>query len=216
MSKPYLTKTNCLVTINDDTNYQNCIIIDAIRYKNLKIEEWEVVDYWLTDLAESDGKRYEPGEDGCYEWIRMKITDNPDSPIYHNDNKIYKNGDYIASTDNLIKEEVESLIKLYDVDTDYSPLRFFSICNLNECVCKLQKEFILKHIDRCGAVENCPDLNKYDKMYRDFLFVTSYILDFYIQEDEFELAEDILKQISTCSNLYCGSNNHTKNCGCNG
>lgn len=98
---------------------------------------------------------------------------------------------------------------------NYYSKEFFSIGQLNACVARIQKQYILKHIDDCGTLK-CRKGSDSDKANRDFLFIASYILDYLIVEEDFDQAEELLDRLKTCSGSLCNENNINKNCNCNG
>lgn len=112
--------------------------------------------------------------------------------------------------------KVENMMSLLESGllTDFFAEEFFSICNLNKCVSKVQKKYILEHADDCGSMR-CRKGSDSDKANRDFLFIASYLLDHYIQLRDFDQAEELLNTIQTCGSSLCGENANL-NCGCNG
>lgn len=120
------------------------------------------------------------------------------------------NGDELAVTRvNDLKPMLES-----EFIVDFYMEEFFSICNLNGCVAKLQKKYLLEHADDCGSTK-CKKGSDPDKANRDFLFIASYLLDHYIAMKDFDQADDLLKTIQTCSNSLCNDGANSS-CGCNG
>ena len=94
----------------------------------------------------------------------------------------------------------------------------FSICKLRNCLLKLQKKYICKHIQNCHEVI-CDDEDQL-RTYRDFLFVSVYMLENLICQQRYIEALTILSKISTC-NPICeeldttSTSNPVNDCNCN-
>lgn len=85
----------------------------------------------------------------------------------------------------------------------------FSMCKLQECLVNLQKKTLL---DTKNCLE-C-DTNTSIRYKRDFLLSALYVLDYLKDRKNYDEAQRILDNLSTCDNLCGDELNSNNNCGC--
>ena len=180
--------------------------------------------------------RYQPEVDGRYMYYKivLPVFDNFDDPdnivniplgyfigtygckkiICLNENNSVSLSD---TGDSIEVTQVNDMLSILNsgLVSDIEMKEFFSICNLNNCVAKLQKQYILSHADDCGSTV-CKKGSDSNKANRDFLFIASYLLDHYIAKEDFDQAEELLDTIRSCGNLLCKDHDNLNSCGCNG
>lgn len=103
-------------------------------------------------------------------------------------------------------EDLDDQVKLYTKD-------FFNICKLEKCVLsRIEKQLLSGdcHGD-CAKTRS----NKNERLETDFLYATLYIIKYYISIGDFDKADELLDNISSCGSNLCDENN-LKNCNCNG
>lgn len=85
----------------------------------------------------------------------------------------------------------------------------FSMCKLQKCLVNLQKKTLL---DTKNCLE-C-DTNTSIRYKRDFLLSALYVLDYLKDRKNYDEAQRILDNLSTCDNLCGDELNLNNNCGC--
>lgn len=85
----------------------------------------------------------------------------------------------------------------------------FSMCELQKCLVNLQKKTLLE-------TKNCLecDTNTSIRYKRDFLLSALYVLDYLKDRKNYDEAQRILDNLSTCDNLCGDELNLNNNCGC--
>ena len=86
----------------------------------------------------------------------------------------------------------------------------FSICKLQKCLVNLQKQLL-------NNPENCMECGMESSLRfkRDFLLSALYVFDYLKDTKNYEEAQRILDNMSSCGESLCGDTNDTKvDCGC--
>lgn len=175
-------------------------------------------------------------KDGHYNYYKYVIMTPDNTAIYNNgvyqiQNRIfYYNGIIYLGTRNttslvfditnsiiisnwyLLKDYIGTHIDLYNISD------LFTIYKLEQCLISLQKKNLFDGLKNCsstGNINKCED-SSIDKMNRDFLLASVFILKYLICNKSYLEAQRIIESLSTCGNLcddtlYNGNNN---NCGC--
>ena len=163
--------------------------------------------------------RYFFEKDGLYMYYRLKIPtkntlDNNSSPY---DNRLYYDSDsgklLIGETLIETSEQLENV-----VDDDFPKTKYglsemieepvFSICRIAACLENLQRKYIFE-----GRSIGNKCNNDSDKLNRDFLFSSIFILRILIKQQRYEEALKILESVNRCSEL-CNTITFNNSCGC--
>lgn len=210
-----LITTNCelLVSPRTDLNDPGYVYLEFMVSEN-------VDSYETLELSECPQLyRYYFEEDGVYMYYRLKIVTKSLLEDVELENRLY----YDDVSDKLMigNKELISSEQLKDIvdddypETSYGIIEFverpvFSICRISNCLENLQRKYIF---DGCPSKKNCKEDS--DKLNRDFLFSSVFILRLLIQQQRYEEALRILESINdcgvVCSNMQSPSIN---TCGC--
>lgn len=230
----------CLLKVHDESMYAPEIcLVEFVAYVKDGVSTLSAKSKRILKSQELCDYRYELERDGRYTYYKVllpyySLFDHHGMHIHvpygyfvaedAKGNKIIclndKNSVSLVNTSESIEvKEIDDYMELINsglvAKHDYFSQDFFSICKLDACLAKLQKKYILNHVDDCGS-SKCSKGSDSDRANRDFLFITSYVLDYLISNEEFDQAEEILDKIHTCSNSLCEDSNINKNCNCNG
>ena len=166
--------------------------------------------------------RYYLEKDGIYMYYRLKITtlsllgeSDLEDRLYYDDNSDKL---MIGLTEVTTSKQLENI-----VDDDYPETKFgiiefvekpvFSICRISSCLENLQRKYIFEG-NPSSIGTQCKDDS--DKVVRDFIFSSVFILRLLIRQQRYEEALRILESIDNCNivcnNTYTSSKN---SCGCN-
>lgn len=175
--------------------------------------------------------------DGIYSYYKLVIPklvhfqkpsnqskyQNLKDALFFYDGKLYKSkvtdqNEYDLGT-LLGKSDIIDCMAAYDYVMDneapqvfYCPIKtIFSVCKLQKCLVRLQKQLLLSNsrtcsYDRCNTDESLRNR-------RDFLFSAMYVFDYLIDTNNFTEAQRILDNLSSCSSL-CGDELIDLNGGC--
>lgn len=226
----------CSLKVADHSchNPDDCVI-DFVTYVKDGIEIVSNKSKSIREYCNGHDYEYVPEEDGKYRYYRLVLPsyNSFDGCGHHldipggyfvaediNGDKIIckKEGNFVSlenSGDGQTVIIVDDLLKIVDelpFDMIYSK-EFFSICKILTCVAKLQKKYILDHINDCGSIK-CKNGSDKDKAHRDFLFVSSYVLKHLVETGELDMAEEILNRLKSCNSICDDKTNI--NCNCNG
>lgn len=145
--------------------------------------------------------------------IFLKKDDNYWQVFKYNDKvNLEKDGTYVCYEKNFSKEIADDLLKkpLKDVEKAFegvSGQKFFSICNLRNCVLALERETLLNF-------KKCEKLTESKKL-RDFLLVAIFVLENLICDPtRYIEAEEILESLQSDCSPICSKINNNFNCNC--
>ena len=235
----------CVLSARDQSSYTylTCdldkhVALEYLIYKDEIVDE-KIIKSVIEDPFHRVPSIFKLKCDGCYTYRRILIpnldhfhkiitTEAGDQftvdDIWTTENKyFYYKGSFYYSDKNLeTAADVKSLRRV----TNYNELwevadsqgfayyenNVFSICKLEKYLLSLQKETILNcYTSKCGS-------NKDLKYKRDFALDSVFVIKYMLSLHQFEEAQRILDNISSCSEGYsvCGdnSNNYSSNCGC--
>ena len=164
--------------------------------------------------------RYFFENDGLYMYYRLKVPtktklDSVSAPIkgrlYYDD--VLKK--LMIGTEPVVKsEQLENVVDddsphtAYGISEEIVEEPIFSICRISACLENLQRKYIFSFSQK----NNCKADS--DKLIRDFLFSSIFILRLLIRQQRYEEALRILESISQC-NSVCEHMNTSNSCGCN-
>lgn len=163
--------------------------------------------------------RYFFEKDGLYMYYRLKVPtktklDSVSAPItgrlYYDD--VLKK--LMIGTEPVVKsEQLENIIDddsphtSYGISEEIVEEPIFSICRISACLENLQRKYIFSFSQK----NNCKADS--DKLTRDFLFSSVFILRLLIGQQRYEEALRILESITKCSEL-CNITTYKTSCGC--
>ena len=154
-----------------------------------------------------NGLEFEIEQDGVY---RVVTIQNPDAEIVEEGIKI---GSRIYSAEDLttiLSDEAyyhAINIGIYDIDET------LSICKLKKCLASLELNVFQDMLKNCGKI-NCKSNDV--KSQRDFLFITVWLIEHYIELGNVEKARAIYDRLKGCGDLCKDLLNDKRSCGCNG
>lgn len=163
--------------------------------------------------------RYFFEKDGLYMYYRLKI---PTKKLLDDMSASYENRLYYDSDSGklligeILIETSEQLENIVDDDLPKAKYRItemieepvFSICRIATCLENLQRKYIFE-----GRSIGNKCNNDSDKLNRDFLFSSIFILRILIKQQRYEEALKILESINRCSEL-CNTITFNNSCGC--
>lgn len=173
----------------------------------------------LSISSDPDVYRYFFEKDGLYMYYRLKvITKEKLDEVSGSYDRLY----YDAASDKLmigdkpITESVQlenivdddNINKSYGISGEIIEEPIFSICRISACLENLQRKYIFNFSQK----NNCKADS--DKLTRDFLFSSIFILRLLIKQQRYEEALRILESITQC-NSVCEHMNTSNSCGCN-
>lgn len=229
--------SGCELKVEDYTKYPcDTGIVEFVTYVKDGVQTVSNKSIRISTKPNSCSYVFQPEEDGRYMYYKValpifsdfdKESETVEVPYGYfigvlgcekiicinekNSVSLSNNGDSISVT------KVTDLMLMINsgLVEDIFTKEFFSICELNACVAKRQKKYLLDHADDCGNTK-CKKGSDSDKAGRDFLFIASYLIEHYIEIEDFDQAEELLNTVMTnCGNSLCNSDANT-NCGCNG
>lgn len=210
-----LITTNCELLVSPRTDLND----PGYIYLEFMVAE-DIDSYETLELSECPQLyRYYFKKDGIYMYYRLKITTKSllegvelDDRLYYNDdsNKLMLGNKELVSS-----EQLKDIVDNDYPETSYGIIEFierpvFSICRISNCLENLQRKYIF---DECPSKKSCKD--DPDKINRDFLFSSVFILRLLIRQQRYEEALKILESINDCGAIC--SNMQAPNintCGC--
>lgn len=164
--------------------------------------------------------RYFFEKDGLYMYYRLKVPtktklDSVSAPItgrlYYDD----VSEKLMIGTEPVVKsEQLENVIDddsphtTYGISAEIVEEPVFSICRISACLENLQRKYIFEYSPKNNCKTNS------DKLNRDFLFSSIFILRLLIKQQRYEEALRILESIDQCDGI-CNSVHTYNSCGCN-
>lgn len=115
----------------------------------------------------------------------------------------------------LTKDNVEEISNYLDIYKKQGTQTFsyqkiiFSVCKLQNCLVNLQKQ-ILMDPNSCSDCSN----NTSIRYKRDFLLSALYVLDYLKDRNNYDEAQRILDNLSSCGDSLCGDILSKNDCGC--
>ena len=177
----------------------------------------------LSTLTISEAPEYfrQPlNQDGLYMYYRLKV---PTKKILEGDldTRLYYDEDVqelmIGNEEVVTSEQLENIVDddfphtTYKLAGEIIEEPIFSICRISECLANSQRQYIFEELQ---IGQNCK--NNSNKLNRDFLFSTVFILKFLIRQQRYEEAVKILESVNQCSEICDKTYTATKRrCGCN-
>lgn len=150
------------------------------------------------------------------------VTDGISRYFYYN-KKLYKpkSGITTITLDTLetncdkinnVKDLWES--RLADNNILYYGENYYTIYQLKNCYLNYFNSSLVDYINKECDIHCKVDSETINK--RDFIFITMYVLDWLIKNEEFDEASRILNIVNSCDNSFCGDTNTlNKSGGCN-
>lgn len=198
--KIYANKNCHTVIENDNFNIGYVYVYILQRNRNNCVSVNEIVIRENID----DPVEFTIGEDGYYLLCRMIVPIDITKPYY------YYNGDfYKGSTKIELQELIETNPEITQIDISYED--YFQICHLRKCYVDVCYKIFEQHAPvRCES-------SKVDKelIYkRDLLWSSINVIQYLVEQKQFEEAERLLQRITGCNGLC--QQEESKGCGCCG
>lgn len=163
--------------------------------------------------------RYYFNNDGLYMYYRLKVPtktmlgeENIETRLYFDDstNKLMI-GNLEVTRSKQLEDVVDddSPSATYGISSDIIEEPVFSICRISTCLENLQRKYIFEGTPKkvCKTESN--------KLFRDFLFASIFILRLLIRQQRYEEALRILDHVNSCDGMCELVNRFNKNsCGC--
>lgn len=173
----------------------------------------------LSISSDPDVYRYFFEKDGLYMYYRLKVPTKKklDEISQSYGTRLYYDADadklMIGNTIITKSKQLEDVVDDDNINTSYGVLEIieepiFSICRISACLENLQRKYIFSFSQK----NNCKADS--DKLTRDFLFSSIFILRLLIRQQRYEEALRILESISQCNSI-CENMNTSNSCGCN-
>lgn len=161
--------------------------------------------------------KYFLDKDGLYIYYRLKVPvksklqdDIEESRLYFDDSTDKLMIGAKEVTDSLQLENIINDSVKYGISDKIVEEPIFSICKISACLENLQRKYIFeRNPDLTGS--RCKEDS--DKLTRDFLFSSVFILRLLIGQQRYEEALRILESITQCSEL-CNITTYKTSCGC--
>jgi len=150
-----------------------------------------------------EGLEFELENDGTYQVVTLR---NPEAVLTEDGLQI---GSKIYAANELILAIESSVINVGEVEID----EILSICKLKKCLADLELNVFQKLVKNCGSVKCGSDEIRAQ---RDFLFVTVWLIEHYIELGNIEKAQAIYDRIKGCGSICSSLSNNKNDCGCNG
>ena len=175
----------------------------------------------LSISSDPDVYRYFFEKDGLYMYYRLKVPTKKtlDEISQSSGKRLYYDADadklMIGNKELVSSEQLRDIVDNDSPETSYGIVEFierpvFSICRISNCLENLQRKYIF---DGCPSKKNCKE--DPDKINRDFLFSSVFILRLLIQQQRYEEALRILESINDCGTLCSNMQSPRINsCGC--
>ena len=142
-------------------------------------------------------------EDGYYMIYKIIVPRDISKPCYYYSGKFYKGNDQIE-----IADLVELNTSFYELET--AQYYYFQVDNSRECYKNYAKSIIDKKASiRCDSLE----VNKEDIYKRDLVRSTLNVINYLVEDCEYDEAERLLERIMGCNGL-CFQTNKKCSCGC--
>lgn len=200
--------------------YNNIINIDCnhILIRGSNIFEKGCVYVYILQLNDSNPKSqsliikskedkivFTIGKDGFYTLCKIKIPRDQTKPAYYYNSNFYFNKQKID-----LQELIELNPKATELEIDYT--YFFQICRLKKCYIDIAKRII----DDTASIR-CSNsvINKKEDIYkRDLLWSAINVIQYLVEQQQFEEASRLLKRITGCNGLCNYNNQKEQDCGC--
>lgn len=194
----YADKQCNTIIENDEFNPGNVYVYILQRNR----EGCNIVNQIVIKENINDPIEFSIGEDGYYSLCRIEVPLDITKPYYYFNGKFYKG-----------VEEVE-LQELISINPEVSKLDiqiddYFQICHLRQCFIDICYE-IFKQTQSIRCNINVLDKNLIYK--RDLLWSAINVIKYLVEQKQFDEAERLLNNITSCNGL-CDSNQN-KECGC--
>lgn len=186
--------SNCNLYIND--NDYNCHYVQVFI---LNLDQQASTQTIIKD-SRLDEVVFTYEGDGFYVITRLTVPLDKESNYYYEDGKFYHNGSELS---------LEQLLKINPttgLQMDY--IYYLGTCNLKKCFIALCQQIFEQNSSICN--KNNIDSTLIYK--RDLLWSALNVIKYLVEIDQYDRANEILKQITECNGLCPSTENF--NCGC--
>lgn len=174
---------------------------DFVYVYILQLNDSNPISQSLIIKSQEDEIVFTIGEDGFYTLCKIRIPRDQTKPVYYYNSKFYFNKEEVG-----LQELVELNPNVTKLEIDYT--YFFQICKLKKCYTNIAQKII-------DSSTSCNNTVQSDSIYkRDLLWSTINVLQYLVEQQQYEEAQRLLKRVTGCNGLCdnCYSNN--QDCGC--